>query len=286
MHRAPLPVPALTHFGLECRQDPVTIMTGDHRHNEVEFNFVERGAMCYRFGANRVVVEEGHLALFWAAMPHRVIEVADATKQYWLTIPLALFLRWQLPPALASAVLDGEIVRAHDLPNAERDRLLFEQWARDLAAPTDDAQRVVVLELEARLRRMAQVIEAQPPAAQPDAAHVVHGRRRKAEQLAQFIAEHYAEDVRVEQIARAAHLHPNYAMRVFREAYGLRLMDYVVQHRVAQAQRLLVTTDRSPLDIAYAVGFGSASRFYAAFKDVCGQAPGAYRASLGIVNRT
>lgn len=286
MHRSQLPVPALSYYGLECRQEPVTVMPGYHRHNEVEFNFVERGALHYRFGANRVVVEEGHLALFWAAMPHQVIEVADATKMYWLTIPLALFLRWQLPPALAGSVLDGQIVRAHDLPNMEHDRHLFAQWARDFHLPTDDGQRIVVLEAEARLRRMAQAIVAQPPTAQPDAAHVVDGRRRKAEQLAQFIAEHYAEDVRVEQIARAAHLHPNYAMRVFREAYGLRLVDYLVQHRVAQAQRLLVTTDRSPLDIAYAVGFGSASRFYAAFKDVCGQAPGAYRASLGIVNRT
>ena len=58
------------------------------------------------------------------------------------------------------------------------------------------------------------------------------------------------------------------------------LLEYLAQHRVAHAQRLLLTTDASVAAIGLDCGFGSASQFYAVFKRACGVAPGAYRAAL------
>jgi AraC-like DNA-binding protein len=58
------------------------------------------------------------------------------------------------------------------------------------------------------------------------------------------------------------------------------LLDYVIQYRIAQAQRLLLTTDDNILDIAMQTGFGSSSNFYVTFKKLCGQSPGAYRQAL------
>jgi transcriptional regulator GlxA family with amidase domain len=55
------------------------------------------------------------------------------------------------------------------------------------------------------------------------------------------------------------------------------ILDYLTQYRVAHAQRLLVTTDLPVLEIALACGFNSLSRFYAAFKKICGRSPRTYR---------
>ena len=57
-------------------------------------------------------------------------------------------------------------------------------------------------------------------------------------------------------------------------------MDYLAQYRVAHAQRLLATTDRTVLDIAMEAGFTSASRFYVTFQKITGKSPRAYRFSL------
>ena len=46
------------------------------------------------------------------------------------------------------------------------------------------------------------------------------------------------------------------------------------------AERLLATTDMKIVDIAFASGFGSASRFYSAFEALCRQSPKKYRATM------
>lgn len=50
-------------------------------------------------------------------------------------------------------------------------------------------------------------------------------------------------------------------------------MDYVTQHRLSHARRLLLTTDCKVFDIAAEVGFGSSSRFYEAFAQWRGRTP-------------
>lgn len=72
-------------------------------------------------------------------------------------------------------------------------------------------------------------------------------------------------------------LHPNYAMGLFREAFGTTMSNFILQHRISHAQRLLVTTDDAVIDIAFASGFQSLSRFNEAFKKACGSSPRDYR---------
>jgi AraC-like DNA-binding protein len=98
--------------------------------------------------------------------------------------------------------------------------------------------------------------------------------------MALFIAQHYTEALTVDQIARTVSLHPNYAMKVFRDQFHTSMLDYLMRYRVAHAQRLLLTSDRQIMDIGLEAGFGSSSRFYAIFKRYCGQSPGQYRRSL------
>jgi AraC-like DNA-binding protein len=249
-------------------------MEGPHRHNDVELNFIERGAFTYLFGGRRVIIRARHLALFWAAMPHQLIAVEPGTAFHWLTLPLGWFLRWRLPEELTQPILRGAII-AEPTP-ADADQSLFEQWVADLEQGVPERRRVVLLELEARLRRLALALDTTGPALldSPPAG------LSKAEHLAQLVVDHFADSWRAADIARAAGLHPNYAMTLFRESFGVSIGAYLTQHRVARAQQLLATTEASVLDIALQSGFGSASRFYTAFKQACGLTPHSYRASL------
>ncbi len=251
------------------------VMPAFHRHKEVELNWVASGEMTYLFGGARIVLGPGRLAAFWAAIPHRVIHLAPGTQFYCVHLPLSLFLRWRLPGGLTERLLGGEMVREPEA--ADRDRLQFEQWQRDMKDPAPEVRHAVHLELEARLcrlaRRLAPAGAALPPAVDGHALS-------KVEEMAGWMGEQYAEPISAADVAHAVGLHPKYAMSLFRRHCGMTLGDYLTQQRVSQAQRLLVTTDRKIIDIAFAAGFGSVSRFYEAFTRACGQSPRAYRAGL------
>jgi AraC-like DNA-binding protein len=103
-------------------------------------------------------------------------------------------------------------------------------------------------------------------------------RLSKVEQIAAFIAMHYKERLAVEDVGEHVGLHPNHAMMLFKRAFGTTVLNYLTQHRISHAQRLLATTRDKILAIALDSGFGSVSRFNAAFKTNCGCSPREYRA--------
>ncbi len=70
-------------------------------------------------------------------------------------------------------------------------------------------------------------------------------------------------------------------MRLFRRACGSTLVEHVTFHRIAHAQRLLATTNAKVIDVANESGFPSPSRFYTAFRAVCGQTPKEFRRRQG-----
>ena len=59
--------------------------------------------------------------------------------------------------------------------------------------------------------------------------------------------------------------------------FNLTINEYLTQHRVSHAQRLLATTDDKIVDIALEAGYPTLSRFYEAFKKSCGCSPSDYR---------
>jgi AraC-like DNA-binding protein len=262
----------LFNIGFKSWSGSVALMSRPHRHNEIELNLIECGFMTYVFGGQHITVGEGCLALFWAAFPHQVIQVGDGTIAHWVTLPLRQFLAWQLERHFTERVLNTPVIVE---PNTSAgDLLLFQQWQQDFKAPSDAHRRVVLLEVEARIRRLALSTHIETTTLSPAPSH-------RAEQIASTIAAHYAETVSVGEIAARVGLHPTYAMTIFREHYNMSILECLTQYRVAHAQRLLVTTELKMIDIAHQSGFGSLSRFYAAFKQVCQQTPAQYRGSLG-----
>ena len=65
--------------------------------------------------------------------------------------------------------------------------------------------------------------------------------------------------------------------RCFKEVYGTSIHAYLTRYRMTQAAMLLRTTSKPVYDVALSVGYASASKFAAAFRDVVGSSPSAYR---------
>jgi AraC-like DNA-binding protein len=271
-------------FGLMSQRVVARIRSQPHRHQEVELNFIEQGALTYLFGGRQIALQAGNLAVFWAAIPHRIVSIDDSTILHWLTVPLAFFLQWQAPEPFTRQLLSGNLVVEARPANSEIDLAFFERWRGDLAVTSVERRKALLLEVEARLRRLALATETYP---QPFEAHPpdepAEAGFQQAKQMARFIAEHYTRLVSVTQVAEAVKLHPNYAMTLFRKYFGVTILDYLTQYRVAHAQRLLLVSDKPVSQIALEAGFGSVSQFYTVFKQACGQPPKQYRAAFRLV---
>ena len=230
-----------------------------HRHDAVEFNQLLSGRLTYRIGGFRTVVSPGALVLFWGSVPHQVVETERDTSFLCATVPLATFLGWRLRDDFVRRLLGGSLFAGPEAAG-------FERWPADLGGGDAEARRIVRLEMEAAVRRVAAV---GGPAPRTD-----HG---PTERMAAFVATRFAEPLTVADVAAVAALHPATAMRRFREATGETIGSYLAGHRIAHACRLLASTELNVARVAGESGFGSESAFYEAFARRTGATPAEYR---------
>lgn len=276
--------PDFSPYGFSCvRWTPTPMPRGD-RHNEIELNLLEHGRLVYLMGGGTVVVPAGRLTVFWAGVSHQIVDFESPTPYFVMTIPLAWFLQWGLPDEFTQAILRGETLIEPDETRMPLDRARFEQWIDDLRDGSEPRRQASLLEVEARMRRLALSAMARPPRrARRNSPAVLEPRHlSRAERMAGFIAQNYTQPLTAESIGLHVGLHPNYAMALFQRTFGTTLMRYLTQHRLSHAQRLLVTTTDSVASIAFGSGFGSLSRFNEAFRQSFGCTPREYRGMRGI----
>ncbi|QCR43394.1 AraC family transcriptional regulator [Curtobacterium sp. SGAir0471] len=257
---------------------PAPLMASSHRHDDLEINLVLDGRLDYRFGGAPVSVHAGEIALFWGWTPHQLVGDGTGTGQFrWVHIPLGEVLAWGLPDHdLGAMLLNRPVV----VPTAAAGRdveSMLSSWQRDFA--DDGAEVIANLEAQALVRRLLRH-HRDALATRADDAHGTADGMHRVIDMVRFVVDRFREPIEVADVAAAAHLHPHYAMTVFRQDVGATIVEYLTRCRVAESQRLLATTSLTIGEIAHAAGFGSQSSFYAHFTRACGTAPGTYRAQL------
>ena len=271
--------PDFMPYGFTCEQWTPHPMKRPDRHNEIEFNLILEGEIVYLLGGSTVTLRSGCLGVFWASVPHQIIACSGDVPYYVATVPLAWFLACRLPGFAAQRLLSGEMLIETLGRRTRLDQELFRQWTEDLESDEEARKQIALREMEARLQRL--VLNAEPdfPVAERQ-AHVPSVNAaggEKVAQIAYFVAQNYTERLSVEGVAKYVGLHPNYAMELFRRTLGTTLIDYINHHRVTHAQRLLVTSEETILEVAMSSGFNSLSRFNAVFKARAGCTPRSYR---------
>lgn len=63
----------------------------------------------------------------------------------------------------------------------------------------------------------------------------------------------------------------------FKDCVGINFVNYLKDIRIAEAKRLLETTDEKILDISRKVGYDNEKHFMKIFKNICGISPSEYR---------
>ena len=95
--------------------------------------------------------------------------------------------------------------------------------------------------------------------------------------LSEFIDENLTEKLTLEDLAQKCFYSPSYFSRIFKQKFGITLVEYIAKERAYKAADLLVSTNLSMEQIAEHCGFGNKSGLYRAFEKTYGCSPSEYR---------
>jgi AraC family transcriptional regulator, melibiose operon regulatory protein len=258
----------------------VYAMSGPHMHSQVELNFMLTGSMTYWFDGRELTLSAGRLALFWGMIPHQVTACAEGTTFVVLYVPMSVFIELPALSRLREAIFRGALIEALEIKSYDSD--MFQRWREDLQSGDRQLLEIVRDELTARVRRLDRegwrdLRETAFVAGKIQSLSQDHDRALRVERMARFISEKALEDISADDVARAADLHPNYAMSLFKRAMGLTIKQSITRHRLDTAQSMLIATELPVASIAFDCGFGSLSSFYAAFEQRFHNSPAAFR---------
>lgn len=96
-------------------------------------------------------------------------------------------------------------------------------------------------------------------------------------EVLQYIEEHYADQIKLCDLAAIAGVSEQHLCRLFKKNFQLRPMEYLAQVRVQHAKDLLVYSDKTIGEISDEVGFQDGSYFSVVFKRYENMTPGEYR---------
>ena len=227
-----------------------------------------------RSGGGRTVsvsVEEGALTL-----------VPAGTKYDWTTTGPIDFVHLYVHPSRLNALIASKYDRdaagvALDEGIGIADPMLAQLMREMLAESTAEelgAHSYLDALLDAALAHLARRHSNLVAPVQPLRSALSQQRLRR---VSDYIEAHFAQPVRLDDLAAAAGLSRFHFSRSFQAAMGEAPMAYLVRRRLEEAKRLLRTSDLRVSEIAQACGLGAASQFAALFKRATGFMPSAYR---------
>ncbi len=145
---------------------------------------------------------------------------------------------------------------------------------RELTEALDKARDILAQEKEDGTQAGSPRDAAPVPSAPiPEAA----ARNRTVSRMAEYIQDHYMDDISIQTLADLCAINANYAGQLFRQKTGRTFSSYLTQIRIDHAVPLLRDTDMPISLVAASVGYQDYFYFAKVFKKVTGRTPSSYR---------
>ncbi|MFC3767611.1 helix-turn-helix domain-containing protein [Paenibacillus sp. GCM10012303] len=151
---------------------------------------------------------------------------------------------------------------------------------------TGEAETSEIIALEADFNRKLQysyrqedIQKALIGAVKFIASKANHGPKSKldAASVAQYIEQHYSENLHLDHMAEKLETTPKYFSNYFKKTFGINFVEYVNKVRLSHAKEMLKHTDLPVADIGEKTGYLNSSTFTSTFKKYYGISPSEYR---------
>lgn len=104
-------------------------------------------------------------------------------------------------------------------------------------------------------------------------------------ELSEYIDANLEKDLTLSSLAKKCFYNPSYFSRIFKEKFGMSLVEYISKKKTEKAIYLLINTELSVEEISKEAGFSDRSSFYRAFAKHVATTPTEYRETFGKVKK-
>lgn len=252
-----------------------------HQHKEYELNFIERGAGCRRIVGDSVEeIGDYDLVLIGAEDLEHVWEQGRCKSKDIREITI------QFSPSL----FEGEMLSKNQFASIKRmlERAdhgvvfsmstIMKVYSTINSLPTENERFVQFLKFLYLLYELSVSEDARVLASISFAKTRKSDESRRVQKVKEYINEHYAQQLRLADLAEIVGMSPVSFSRFFRQRTGRTLSDYIVDVRLGFAARMLVDSAKNISEICYECGFNNLSNFNRTFKNKRNYTPREFRA--------
>ena len=253
-----------------------------HWHDHLEIAQVLEGGGRFNLGGRRLTAAPGDVFFIDNSQPHVAHAAAGATMRLLLVL-----FRPELIAGPGCREFDLGYLAAFrpDDPEASARVAGGSELAAELAPVL--AQLAVICQRRRRSERLLADAKLREVLAVADrrrgsqtttfASRTAAARRDLIRPVLAHLDEHYREPIALRDVAEVVHVSPSRVRHVFKEVTGVGFKEYLTQLRVAEAKRLLVSTELPVAEVARAVSYSNLSQFYKVFDRSTSMSPADYR---------
>ena len=252
-----------------------------HQHAIIEVLYIDEGRHRIVCDNTEYIAEKGDMLLIRSYSSHELFSVDQRCIHYVL----------QIAPSLVMSVADSKFSSSYllSLSFSHRNNKCIWKRTECEALGLDEIFKKLIYEKTSQsqcrdllinsysLEILAKIL--QDIGNQPILNNEKEDLKRRIYDTTLYIHRNFAEDITAEECAKNVSLSLYYFSRSFKSLTGHSFKEYLNIVRIANANRLLSSTDKAITEIATDCGFNSTSHFIVTYKKLQNTTPLAYRKS-------
>lgn len=237
-----------------------------HYHKEVEFLLILQGALNVYLPEEQFLIQQGDVAIFGSSEPHTT-QLCSVEPLRYLVFQLDLQKHMDQSTVSNMKYFSNGLRPLSRLNYIVRDnksvRDQIAQFIMNIHKETEHQENGYELAVSAMIKNIFLLL------VRNDNHYVLHYQQdplmERIQPVLQYIDEHLAEKMLIEDMTKQVNLSYYYFIKVFKKAVGMSFTDYVNFKRIKKAEQMLLTEDMSIAQIAEFVGISNLGHFYEMF---------------------
>lgn len=260
-----------------------------HWHDEVEFQYIQKGQAYITCEEDNITVSEGDIIFINQAVRHFVTPAGEEGVILSSVVVNPTFIlglgQLELENKYVTPIIANRSFNYLHITVNDRQHQQFLLPLKQLIALNQDLSPCYELLSKSAILQLWKLLYDQLPAeftaSSKISARTANQDAHRVKQAMIYIREHYTEPVALNDIASSILVSRSECCRCFKRATGLSPIEYLMKYRITEATRHMHRkTHESISEIAGAVGFNNISYFNKIFKKYIGCTPTEYRHTL------
>ncbi|RID88377.1 AraC family transcriptional regulator [Peribacillus asahii] len=247
-----------------------------HWHEEIQFVLIVKGEAIFQINEEKLVVREGDGIVINSGFLHMAKEKNQSGCVY---ICLNVSPHFVLPQELYTTYV-YPYIQATNLPYLYVDA--NEEWGKNILEAIVKINQWIrqkspyyEIDITIQLTLIWQNLIINGFQLEYNQTEMLKNNRMK--QMLNWIHLHYAEKIKLDDIARAGQLSRSECCRYFKRVLKTTPLNYVIDYRIQKSLILLQQAESNVTEVAYQVGFNSTSYFIDKFRKSMNMTPLAYK---------